>query len=241
MFLSNFDRKTFGENLRRARKSKGLSLENIAKVINKDATTVGRYEKGEVVPNIEDICLICDELNIYEYELLGAKTKISNKDKNKNPFGVKNLYLYYKAFFPSTKKYGKGKFKLIIIEKPDSCEVNFVDYKTNKIYLTGYLLSDDNIAVFVFENYKPNSPRLEVSEIILNVSNGLNGLMIGTFYCTNGKYIPSIRKCVISKKDIEFNEEVMKLLKISETDKKELEDDDVLHIELENIEDFEKE
>ena len=33
----------------------------------------------------------------------------------------------------------------------------------------------------------------------------------------------------------------MKLLKISETDKKELEDDDVLHIELENIEDFEKE
>lgn len=60
-------------------------------------------------------------------------------------------------------------------------------------------------------------------------------------YSTNGKYIPSIRKCVISKRDIEFNEEVMKLLKISETDKKELEDDDVLHIELENIEDFEKE
>lgn len=237
--MSNFNAKQFGENLKKARKNKGLSLDNLGKIINKNPTTIGRYEKGEVIPNVQDISLLCSELGINEYELFNPPSKIINKDKSKNPFEVKTLYLYYKAFFPTSKKYGKGKFKLLLTEKPTSCEVKFVDYRTDKIYLTGHLLADDNIAVFIFENYKPNNPRLEVSEIILNISNGLNGLMIGTFYCTNGKYVPSIRKCIISKEDVNFDNNIMKKLKISNNDKKELEIDDVLHIELENTEDFE--
>lgn len=239
--MSNFNNKEFGERLRNARKTKGLSLENLAKALNKNATTIGRYENGEILPDAEQISVLCNELGIYEYELFNTSNKITNKEKSKNPFEVNSLYLYYNAFFPTTKKFGKGKFKLNIIEKANSCEVNFVDYKTNKIYMSGHILADDNIAVFVLENYKPNNPRLEVTEIIINISNGMNGLMIGTLYCTNAKYVPSIRKCIISKEDVNFDDIISEKLKISNTDKNQLEKEDVLHIELENPEDFEEE
>lgn len=237
--MPKFNKEEFGNNLKKARKNKGLTQENLGRVIGKNATTIGRFETGTLIPNAEEISLMCDELGIYEYELFNTTTKIQNKDKCINPFKVKTLYLYYRAFFPTTKKYGKGKFKLELIEKTDRCEVNFMDYKTNKIYLTGYLVADDNITVFVFENYKPNNPRLEISEIILNISEGLNKLMIGTFYCTNGQYVPSIRKCIISKKDVDYDNKIEELLKVSIESKKELETEEVIHIELSSPEDFE--
>lgn len=239
--MSKFNKKEFGYKIREARKSKGLSLDNLAKSLNKNATTIGRCETGEILPDAEQIHLICEELDISEYELFNEPNKLNNKEKSKNPFGVKSLYLYYWAFFPTTNKFGKGKFKLEITEKPDNCMVNLIDYKTNKIYLSGHLVADDNIAVFILENYKPNSPRLEVTEIILNISNSMDKLMIGTLYCTNGKYVPSIRKCVITKKDLEFNEIISKQLKINDREKSQLINEDVLHIELINIDDFENE
>ena len=65
--------------------------------------------------------------------------------------------------------------------------------------------------------------------------------MLGTLYCTNGNYVPSIRKCVISKTDVEFDDIIEQKLKVKETEKKQLIDEDVLHIELEYTEDFENE
>lgn len=236
-----FNNKEFGNRIREARKAKGYSLENLAQAIHKTRSTTARYESGEILPDAEIISLICKELEIAEYELFNSPIKLNNLENSKNPFGVKTLYLYYKAFFKSTKKFGKGKFKLNIIEKPDCCKVDFVDYKTNKIYLSGHIVADDNIAVFIFENYKPNNPRLEISEIILNISAGMNRLMLGTLYCTNGNYVPSIRKCVISKTDVEFDDIIEQKLKVKETEKKQLIDEDVLHIELEYTEDFENE
>lgn len=239
--MGRFNNIEFGNRLREARKAKGYSLENLAQAINKTRSTVARYESGEILADAETISLICDELEISEYELFGSPTKLNNKENSKNPFDVKTLYLYYRAFFPTTKKFGKGKFKLNIIEKSDCCNVDFVDYKTNKIYLSGHLLADNNIAVFIFENYKPNNPRLEVSEIILNISAGMNRLMLGTFYCTNGNYVPSIRKCVISKTDVEFDKNIEEKLKISKEEKNQLYEEDVLHIGLNYTEDFENE
>ena len=95
---------------------------------------------------------------------------------------------------------------LNIIEKDDICKVDMIDYKTNKIYLSGYLLADTNMAVFVLENYKETNLRLEVTEIILNIARGTNTLMMGTLNCTNKYYIPCFRKCLISENDLEFDE-----------------------------------
>lgn len=239
--MGRFNNIEFGNRIREARKAKSYSLENIAKELNKSYSVIARYERGEILPDAETISLLCDKLEIAEYELFDSPIRLNNIENSKNPFGVNTLYLYYKAFFPTTKKFGKGKFKLLITEKPDCCKVDFVDYKTDKIYMSGHLLADGNIAVFILENYKPTSPRLEVTEIILNIANGMDRLILGTLHCTNGRYIPSIRKCVVSKKDIEFNEDIAKKLKIEENEKTQLINEDVLHIELINVEDFENE
>ena len=67
--MAEFNRKEFGENIRKYRKAMGLSQENLARAIGKDFTTISRYEKGDIIPNAEDIKLICDELGIFENDL----------------------------------------------------------------------------------------------------------------------------------------------------------------------------
>ena len=239
--MSNFDKKDFGENIKKYRKAKGLSQENLAKAINKTPATIARYENGEITPNAEQIHLICQELEIYEYELFNSSKKIINIENSTNPFNTNMLYLYYIAYYPKSKKYDKAKFRLKIISKPDLCRVDFIDYKKDYIYLSGYMQSDKHIAVFVFENYKENNLRFELSHIIVNIARGTNNLMLGTFHCTNGQYVPSIRKCILSKNDVEFTDELQKKLKITESEKDSLNKNDILYLDITDIYAFENE
>ena len=41
--MTNFNRKEFGERLRKIRKEKGLTQENLARVIGKTESTIGRF------------------------------------------------------------------------------------------------------------------------------------------------------------------------------------------------------
>ena len=233
--MAEFNIEEFGEKLRDARRAKGLSLDNVGKAIGKNA----RYESGEILPDAEQIYLLCNELEISENELFN-RSKIQNIENSKNPFEVNTLFLYYIAYFPKTDRYDKGKFKLIITEKEDMCQVDMVDYKTNKIYLSGYVLADSNIAVFVLENYKPNNLRLEITEIILNIARGTNELMLGSLHCTNGNYVPSNRKCIISKKDLDFSDDMLERVKITKSELAELVEKNILYLDVINKYDFEE-
>ncbi len=239
--MPNFDMKEFGENIRKFRKAKGLSQENLAMVLGKTSATIARYENGEITPNAEQINLICNELGIYEYELFNTTRKIINTENSTNPFNTDILYLYYIAYYPKSKKYDKAKFRLKLISKPDICKVDFLDYKKDFIYLSGYLQADHHIAVFVFENYKENNLRFELSHIIVNIARGTNKLMLGTFHCTNGEYVPSIRKCIVSKKDVEFTDKLLEKLKITDSEKESLNNYNILYLDITDTYDFENE
>ena len=238
--MSSFDKKEFGENIRKYRKAKGLSQENLAMAIHKTPATIARYENGEITPNAEQIHLICNELGIYEYELFNSTRKITNIENSNNPFNTDILYLYYIAYYPKSKKYNKAKFRLKLIQKPDICKVDFMEYQKDFIYLSGYLQADSNIAVFVFENYKENNLRFELSHLIVNIARGTNNLMLGTFHCTNGQYMPSIRKCIISKKDVDFTDALLDRLKITEVEKERLNATNILYLDITDTYDFEK-
>ena len=95
--MTEFNKKDFGKKLKNARKSKGLSLDNLGKAIGKNATTIGRYERGEILPDAKQIYLLCNELEISEYELF-SQTKLKNKENSINPFETNLLYLYYLLF-----------------------------------------------------------------------------------------------------------------------------------------------
>lgn len=239
--MSNFNKKDFGTNIRKFRKAKGLSQENLAMLLDKTPATIARYENGEIIPNAEQIYLICNELGIYEYELFNSTKKINNLENTKNPFNTDILYLYYIAYYPKSKKYGKCKFRLKLLSKPDICKVDFMEYKKDYIYLSGYLQADSHIAVFVFENYKENNLRFELSHIIVNIARGTNRPMLGTFHCTNGEYVPSVRKCIVSKNDIEFTDELLKKLKITPLEKENLDTSNILYLDITDTYDFENE
>ena len=237
--MSIFSKTDFGENIRKFRKARGLSQENLALILNKTSATIARYETGEIIPNAEQIHLICDALGIYEYELFNNRQKIINTETINNPFNTDILYLYYIAYYPKSKKYGKAKFRLKLTSKPDLCKVDFMEYKKDFIYLSGYLQTDNHIAVFVFENYKENNFRFELSHLIVNIARGTNSPMLGTFHCTNGEYVPSIRKCIISKKDLDFTDDLIEKIKINELEKQNLNNHNILYLDITDTYDFE--
>ena len=74
--MSNFNKKEFGENIKKYRRIKGLSQENLAMALGKTPATIARYETGEIMPSAEQIYIICKELDIYEYQLFNSTKKI---------------------------------------------------------------------------------------------------------------------------------------------------------------------
>lgn len=237
--MTEFNKKEFGERLKKYRKDKGLSQENLATAIGKNASTIGRFENGKLIPDAEQIFLLCRELEIDEQELFNLDKKIHTKESS-NPFDVNILYVYYIGYYPTLKKFGKCKFKINIIPKQNYCAVELVDYKTDRIYLVGHIETDNFMAFIKFNNYKPTNPRLECSQINVNIANGIDRVMRGAFFCTNGKYEPSSRKCLIAKTDLEFTDEMLESLKITARELEELENNNIWYIDVENKEDFEE-
>lgn len=238
--MANFNRKEFGERLRKLRKEKGLTQENLARVIGKNESTIGRFESGFLLPNAEEIYLLCNELEINEYELFNSYNELMNKEESKNPFGVNKLYVYYYGYFPSKNKFYKCKFIINIIEKYDYCYVQLVDYNTNKIYLEGHLEADSYIAFFRMNNFKETSNRLECSQFNVNIADGIDKIMKGAFFATGTKYNTSVKKCLFSKHDLEFTDEMLDELKITNDEFEEMKNINIWYINTENKQDFEQ-
>jgi len=239
--MAIYNDKEFGINLQKARKKAGLSQENLAHSLKVTTATISRFEKGVTIPTMKQVCIMCNEIGITVNELLDNSNKIVNIENSKNVFRTNMIYMYYKGIYPTTRKTAKLKFKIEIIEHPEKVEINLLDYKTNRIYLTGYMLSDNNsICDMVFENYKPNNPKYEVGIITVNISSNMDGLMLGVLRATSPQNVPNDRKCIISKKDVEFTKDMLDLLKITENEKSEIDKNDYWYIDITNKEDFEE-
>lgn len=238
--MSKFNSKDFGKNIRIARKIKGLTQDRLGFLIGKDGSSIGRFENGEVSPTAKDIAKICEELDISPYQLFEDNLRIKNNSKNINPFKTDTLYLYYFGIERNLKKYIPLKFKLKINEENGRCTIDFMSNKKDIVYLNGYILADDNCTFCIFENNKEVSPRLEVSELIINIASGTNNIMLGSYTGTNGDYTPSIRKCLISKKNYEkCTDEMLKLLQFSKEDIELLKNENILYADLTNPNEFE--
>ena len=234
--MSDFDSKDFGERLKTYRLKKGLSQENIATIINKTKATVSRYESGEVLPDVKDISKICEALEIYEADLYENNiVRTMQDDKSKNPFNTNKLYVYFNAYNFRTKKFAPDKYILELEQKQNICKVKFIDYHDGRIYSEGYLIGNEEIVFVVMENYKPTSSRADVCIIEINICNGIDGLMLGGYFGTNAKCEPSLRKCYISKKDMDFTKKMIENLKLNENEKEILNNQNALYLDIFNI------
>lgn len=234
--MAEFDSKDFGERLRNYRIKKGLSQENIAESLNKNKATISRYEKGEVLPDVRDISIICEELGIYEADLYGNDTnRTMQHNKSKNPFNTDKLYVYFNAYNFRTKKFAPDKYILELEQKQNICKAKFVDYHDKRIYSEGYLICNEEITFAVMENYQPTNTRADVAVLEINISNGTDNLMLGGYFGTNAKCEPSLRKCYFSKKNVDFTEEMFKQLKLNENEQEILNTQNALYLDIFNI------
>ena len=231
--MANFDSKDFGERLKNYRIEKGLSQENIAQILGKNKATISRYESGEVLPDVRDISIICEELGIYEADLFDNNIERATKNnKSINPFNTDKLYVYFNAYNFRTKKFAPDKYILELEQKQNICKAKFVDYHDKRIYSEGYLICNDEIVFVVMENYKPTSTRIDVSVIEINICNGTDNLMLGGYFGTNDKCEPSLRKCFFSKKDVEFTKDMIEQLKLDENEKEILDKQNALYLDI---------
>ena len=73
-----------GENIHKLRKSKGLSQEALAEVINVSRQTISNWEIGETSPNPEQLKLLSKALNVSVDELLNNEIKGILEEKVSN-------------------------------------------------------------------------------------------------------------------------------------------------------------
>lgn len=235
--MVDFDSKDFGERIRNYRIKKGLSQENLATALHKDRTIISRYESGDVLPNANDISMLCQELGIYEADLFAndSLVRTMQHDKSKNPFKTDKLYVYFNAFDFRTKKFAPDKYILELEEKQNMCKARFVDYHDGRIYTEGYLIGNDEIVFVVMENYKPTSTRVDIALLEINICSGVDNLMLGGYFGTNAKCEPSLRKCYFSKKNVDFTDEMFEQLKLDENEKDILDKQNALYLDIFNI------
>lgn len=79
---------TFGKRLREARKEKGLSQNELAKVLETNHSVIGKYERDEVKPSIDAVRKIAGILGTTVSYLLGED---ENQDLFKDPDMLKRL------------------------------------------------------------------------------------------------------------------------------------------------------
>lgn len=63
--------KTVGENLRQARKAKGLTQHQLAKELKKYQSDYSEYETGKIQLDYEKIAYLCERLDITPNDLFG--------------------------------------------------------------------------------------------------------------------------------------------------------------------------
>ena len=232
--MSDFNSREFGNRIKKFREQKGIKLEYLALKLGKTPATISRYESGEIVPNAKDIHLMCDVLGIYESDLYNRDMELSNKENIKNPFDSDTLYMYFNSYNSRKKIFEKDRWIIKILQKEDRCEVNLINYHTNEIYSTGYLLADNDVAFLVMQNHKPNRNRLDVCEVIINVSGDKTKPILGAYLGSSQQHEVSLRKCYFSTKDIDFTDEMLNNLKTKDYEMEKLKGSYALYLDIFN-------
>lgn len=71
---------SFGKRLTEARKKKGLSQEEVAKLLNTKAPVIGRYEREEMIPSVEVATKLAALLGVsMDYMVGNTETEIDNE------------------------------------------------------------------------------------------------------------------------------------------------------------------
>ena len=120
--MSDF-KKLLGKKIQAIRKSKGLTQEKLAEIIDIETPSLSYLETGKYAPSVETLQKLCDALNVEPWEFYYF-SELSDEDKknelkkalDENPKLIKTLYNFYKLLCITTVFFCINRFCLYPIQ-----------------------------------------------------------------------------------------------------------------------------
>ena len=214
-----------GHRIRNFRKSRHMTLDELAEIVCKNNSTLSKYENGEIVLDIETIYEIARALGIHVEQLLYCTpdrvTIQANSAKPAFFNGVSQFYAYYydgrfnsimRCVFDVLLQSEDNRYKIMMY-------VNFQDYKSYQNCETtywGYMEHFDSITNVIMTNQ--NSPMEKA-----------NGQIMATYVNSDTKWglftglsarpmMPVAIKMLFSKKRLAEDEALVQQLKLTKED-----------------------
>lgn len=206
---------TLGQKLRARRRAKHITLNEMAKELNKSAATISKYEKGEICISIDVLIDICKVLNIDVASLLPDTCAGENQNEiaRYQKYFSDRLYLYW---FNGE----KNRIQAAVLENRnlsfrstmyyDVADVTNY-YDANFIY-EGKVIYSDTSTFFILTCTEPPFDTLTIRLPSLNRNSKIR---IGLLSTISYFYQSIAMKVIISETPLAENEELMSSLRIS--------------------------
>lgn len=196
---------SLGTNIKKYRKSKGMTQKQLAESIDVTASTITKYETEKLEPNISTLIKISQCLEVSIDNILGNDIDPVSYNRILNSDYLSELTVKYFQY-----PIDKNKFINLLAKKSLTIEQlsDLADVSLRRIQS----IIDDEIPTLISFHLKRICTALNVSEnyLILN-SNGMDIIDID-FRCLLERYLSSkgLNKCISTKK----SDEIMDLIKI---------------------------
>lgn len=210
IYLYDINSIKLGETLKKYRKLKHYSLEDIGNRIYKTKATVSKYENGEIIPDFITVLELCNILNIEVSKLLPSVSEVFTSNL---PFTNDVLYLYYfisDKIITSTIKidgFKDGKYYALFY---DGIQKSF----DNCNYYEGTVEPSQTVTYMNFKNINYNN--LEQVQIIINIPMSNISEQYDCFITgLTPNYLPIIKKGIITTTPLDTSQIDTQRLQIS--------------------------
>lgn len=213
--MYNLDSYKIGKMIREARKSKGLSVEELANKICKSITTMYKYERDEVIPDLVTILEICNVLELDINDLTIQDRIEVNRETSINPFPTDTLYIYYLGFG------SLAEYRLKITPENGVMKVEFL-LGDDQVYYVGTIESNSDLAFISLKNYYAVNQCFEKLLLTINMKFCIDGMNTGVILALREEVNqPVIKKIILSRKRINEDEkdEIIKRLNLTESER----------------------
>ena len=213
--MYNLDSYKIGKMIREARKSKGLSVEELANKICKSITTMYKYERDEVIPDLVTILEICNVLELDINDLTIQDRIEVNRETSINPFPTDTLYIYYLGFG------SLAEYRLKITPENGVMKVEFL-LGDDQVYYVGTIESNSDLAFISLKNYYAVNQCFEKLLLTINMKFCIDGMNTGVILALREEVNqPVIKKIILSRERINENEkdEIIKRLNLTESER----------------------
>ena len=213
-----------GKSIRDIRKARGLKLEELAADIQKSKATLSKYERGEILPDLETLILIADILNIHLDQVLPQSESQRSELWEVRPSFFKGAKRFYSYFFDGR----TNKLVPSLFDVYSAIDINryklamYMNYSDPEHYqrcentFWGYIEHFDAMSIIELTNQ--DNPMEKASIQVLASFLDADTKWALWNGVSSRPMMPVATKMLLSKKPLPEDAELIKSLKISKED-----------------------